>query len=573
MKKYYKRRFCLTDQGVQTLTRATFNSFFVYCVNILPMILLMLLTDQLVMQHHTSPWLYLGLALVTLVLLWSLLSREYVSLYNATYQESANLRVSIFETLANLPLAYFSKHDLSDLAQTVMADVAAIEHALSHSVPKVMAMAMFFPLLSILMLLGNPLMGIAVIIPSFLSFALIPLSKKISLAANKRYYTQLRKNSEDFQEAIELSQEINSFNLADSVKAHLNKQMDQSEKIHLSSEMVSFILMSSSTLFSFVSLAVVVFVGSLLIMRGELSVLYLVGYLVAAIKIKELLDISKEGVMEMYYITPAIERIREIKDTPQQTGDDTRLESFNVAVNDVSFGYDDTKPVLQHVSFEAPQNQITALVGPSGCGKSSLLRLISRLYDPQAGSVFIGGKEITSLSTDALFKHVSIVFQDVMLFNTSVMENIRLGRRDASDEEVLEAAKLAHCMDFIDELPEGFNTPIGENGAELSGGQRQRISIARAFLKDAPILLLDEISANLDIDNEQKIQASLTELVKNKTVIVVSHRLRSIENVDRIIVLNDGRIEASGTHEALLATSPTYQNLIEKTAAAEAFVY
>ena len=225
------------------------------------------------------------------------------------------------------------------------------------------------------------------------------------------------------------------------------------------------------------------------------------------------------------------------------------------------------------MSFTANQGEVTALVGASGSGKTSILRLISRLYDYDGGSILIDGKDIKDISTDSLFKDISIVFQDVTLFNTSVMENIRLGREDASDEEVRKAAELANCMDFIERLPEGFDTAIGENGAELSGGERQRISIARAFLKDAPILILDEISASLDVDNEKKIQESLNKLIKNKTVIIISHRLKSIENVNKIVVIDNGVVETSGTHDELMNKSKVYKNLIQKTKLAEEFNY
>ena len=256
-----------------------------------------------------------------------------------------------------------------------------------------------------------------------------------------------------------------------------------------------------------------------------------------------------------------------------QNGKDVKLSNFNIEFKNVSFAYDNDTQVLKDVSFTANQGEVTALVGASGSGKTSILRLISRLYDYDGGSILIDGKDIKDISTDSLFKDVSIVFQDVTLFNTSVMENIRLGREDASDEEVRKAAELANCMDFIERLPEGFDTAIGENGAELSGGERQRISIARAFLKDAPILILDEISASLDVDNEKKIQESLNKLIKNKTVIIISHRLKSIENVNKIVVIDNGVVETSGTHDELMNKSKVYKNLIQKTKLAEEFNY
>ena len=573
MKNYYKQRFCLTDKGAENLVKATIACFFTYCVNLLPVFLLMMIVDQLVLNHVKNPIFYIIFATVTLILMYLLLSKEYINLYNATYEESANLRVGISETLADLPIAYFSKHNLSDLSQTIMSDVERIEHAISHSIPKVLGMGLFFPIMGILMLIGNVKMGLAVIIPTLVSFVFIPLGKKNRTNASTKYYDVLRENSESFQETIELQQEISSFNLTETFKDTLYRQMEESEKIHLKEELGSVLLLGISSLFAFVSVAVVILVGIILILNNEIDLLYLIGYIIGAIKVKELFDISKEGILELFYIDPAVERIREIKNTEVQQGKDVEIQNFNVEFRNVSFSYDADTEVLNDVSFVAKQNEVTALVGASGCGKTSILRLVSRLYDCTGGEILVGGQEIQNVSTDSLFQKISIVFQEVTLFNVSVMDNIRIGRKGATDEEVKKAAELANCMDFIQKLPNGFDTLIGENGAELSGGERQRLSIARAFLKDAPILILDEISASLDVDNEKKIQESLNKLIKNKTVIIISHRLKSIENVDKIVVIENGVVENTGTHGELMNKSKLYNNLVEKTKLAEEFVY
>lgn len=573
MKNYYKQRFCLTDKGAENLVKATIACFFTYCVNLLPVFLLMMIVDQLVLNHVKNPIFYIIFATVTLILMYLLLSKEYINLYNATYEESANLRVGISETLADLPIAYFSKHNLSDLSQTIMSDVERIEHAISHSIPKVLGMGLFFPIMGILMMIGNVKMGLAVIIPTLVSFVFIPLGKNNRTKASAKYYDVLRENSESFQETIELQQEISSFNLTETFKDTLYRQMEESEKIHLKEELGSVLLLGISSLFAFVSVAVVILVGIILILNNEIDLLYLIGYIIGAIKVKELFDISKEGILELFYIDPAVERIREIKNTEVQQGKDVEIQNFNVEFRNVSFSYDADTEVLNDVSFVAKQNEVTALVGASACGKTSILRLVSRLYDCTGGEILVGGQEIQNVSTDSLFQKVSIVFQEVTLFNVSVMDNIRIGRKGATDEEVKKAAELANCMDFIQKLPNGFDTLIGENGAELSGGERQRLSIARAFLKDAPILILDEISASLDVDNEKKIQESLNKLIKNKTVIIISHRLKSIENVDKIVVIENGVVENIGTHTELMMKSKLYNNLVEKTKLAEEFVY
>ena len=573
MKNYYKNRYALSEQGAENLTKATWFCFLTYCINLAPMFILMGLINQLALGNISSTWQFIIIAVMTLVFMYISLSNEYVSLYNATYKESADLRKGIAKNLADLPIAYFSKHDLSDLSQTIMADVETIEHAMSHSIPKVVGMWMFFPLMGLLMLIGNWKLGLAAIIPTLLSFIIIPLAKETEVSAYGKYYNVLRDNSEIFQETIELQQEISSFNQSEKVKKALYKKMEESERIHLGVEFVSMVFIGISSLLAYISVAVVIAVGIRLLLHNEITVLYLIGYIIGAIKIKELFDISKEGITEMFYIEPAVRRIKEMKSAVLQEGEDTKLSKYDIEFKNVSFAYDKYTPVLKDVSFTAKQGEVTALVGVSGSGKTSVLRLVSRLYDYDGGSILIDGRDIKNISTDSLFKDISIVFQDVTLFNTSILENIRLGNEKAGDEEVKNAARLANCMDFIEKLPEGFDTKIGENGAELSGGERQRLSIARAFLKDAPILILDEISASLDVDNEKKIQDSLNNLIKNKTVIIISHRLKSIEKVDKIVVLDDGVVEDMGTHKELIEHSKVYKNLIKKTKLAEEFNY
>lgn len=573
MKNYYKKRYALSEQGAKNVATATTLCFLMYCINMLPMLLLLLLSEQLLFYPAVNIWKIIGMAIGILVFMYIVLSKEYVSLYDATYKESANLREGLAKSLSKLPLAYFFKHDLTDVSQAIMSDVERIEHAISHSIPKVFALWFFFPLMGLMMLCGNWKLGLAVIIPTLFSFVFMPLAKKGREAAYKQYYDILRENSDVFQETIELQQEISSFNQSEKRKRYLYQKMEQSEDIHFKVEFGSMLVFGISSIFSYISVAVVIVVGIRLLLQNEISLLYLIGYTIGAIKIKELFDISKEGLMEMFYMEPAVERIKEIKDTTLQEGEDTKLIHYDIEFKNVSFAYKPDISILNDVSFIAKQGEVTALVGMSGCGKTSILRLISRLYDYDTGSILIGGKDIQKISTDSLFQYVSIVFQDVILFNTSILENIRLGKESATDEEVKRAARLANCMDFIEKLPEGFDTLIGENGTELSGGERQRLSIARAFLKDAPILILDEISASLDVDNEKKIQESLNTLIQNKTVIIISHRLKSIENVDRIVVIDDGHIEMIGKHEELLKDSKTYRNLLQKTKLVEEFHY
>lgn len=572
MKEHFKKKFHVTEEGAQGLVRAVWASFIVNVIAMFPVMILMLLGQQILEGTFHSQTLYFAISLGICVILFIALLVEYERMYNATYKESANLRENLGKTLAKLPLAFFSKRNLSDLAQSIMSDVEAIEHAMSHAIPKIYGLYLFIPILGVMLLVGNVKLGLAVILPMTLRLLILVAFKGEGIKRNKKFFDQLRANAEDFQEAIELHQEIRSYHLTDDVQKDLYTKMDESEKIQMKTEGLAVGIMALSNLFSFISLGIVLYVGVGLLAKGEVSLLYVVGYVLAAMKLKDLIDLSSEAALEIRHITPRVENIASIQDAPLQKGKDVDLRRVSIDVEDVHFGYGE-KNVLDGVNFTARQGDVTALVGPSGCGKSTLLKLMSRLYDYDSGAIRIDNYDIQNVSTDSLFKKTSIVFQDVMLFNTSVMANIRIGRLDATDEEVKEAARMANCMDFIDEMPEGFHTAIGENGQELSGGQRQRLSIARAFLKDAPILILDEITSSLDVENERIIQQSLNHLIQNKTVVIISHRLKSVEKADKIVVLNKGKVEGEGRHDELLKISPTYRNLMGKSEMAEAFVY
>ncbi|MCC0647374.1 ABC transporter ATP-binding protein [Clostridioides sp. ZZV15-6598] len=573
MNSLFKRCFALTDKGASDLVKASFTSFFVYIANMLPAILLMVLFDELVLGNIKNKVFYISFSIAILVIMYALLRVEYNTLYNSTYKESANLRLDIADTLSKLPLSYFSKYNLSDLSQTIMSDVTAIEHAMSHAMAKTIGFFMFLPLISILLLKGNLKLGLAVILPIVIGILLIVWSKKIQLRENIKYYTKLRDNSDSFQEAIELQQEIKSFGLTKKIKNSLYQKMEESEKIHLKTEVIAVIPLLLSGLVVQIAFAIVLLVGTGLFLKGEINILYLIGYILVSIKIKESVDGVSQNITELYYIDSMINRIKEIRSTEIQKGEDKEILDYNIELKNVSFAYNEDTKVLKNISFTANQNEVTALVGMSGCGKTSILRLISRLYDYDNGNIKIGGVDIKKISTKSLFEKTSIVFQDVTLFNTSITENIRIGNKTSTDEEVKKAAHLANCDEFISRLPNGYDTIIGENGATLSGGERQRISIARAFLKNAPIIILDEIAASLDVDNEKKIQESLNYLTKNKTVIIISHRLKSIENVDKIVVIDNGEVEAFGKHKELVALSKTYNNLVKKAKLAEVFKY
>lgn len=573
MVRYLMDKFALTEKGVKQLIKSAFIASLVDLSNMLPAVVLMIFTNDILINKVNNKYIYIILSIITMIIIYILLHIEYNNMYNVTYEESANLRLDIANKLLDLPLSYFSKHNLSDLAQTIMSDVEAFEHAFGHSLIKIGGFLIFFPILFFLLVFSNATMAFAVIIPALFSFIFIPLARKIGIKNNKKYYDTLRENSEIFQETIEMQQEIKSFNLTEKVKKSLFAKMEESEKIHLKTETVSFLILTTSNIFSYISIAIVTVVGLNLLIKGEITIIYLVGFLLFALKLKELLDTASGGFLEVYYLFPKIQRINNIRKEAIQQGIETKINNFDIEFKNVSFSYDGENKILDDISFSIPQKKVTALVGVSGCGKTSILRLISRLYDYNSGKILIGGNEVGKIATKCLFDKVSIVFQDVNLFNTSILENIRIGDMNANDKKVIEAAKLANCTEFIDKLKDGLNTIIGENGVSLSGGQRQRIAIARAFLKDAPILILDELGANLDVDNEKKIQESLNKLIKDKTVIIISHRLKSIENVDNIIVLDKGKLECQGTHEYVSKNSKVYIKLQEKATLVDNFKY
>lgn len=573
MKKIFKTKFALTDTGAKGLTKASFISGSMFLVNMLPAMLLMFFLDEILLMNIHDEYLYYGASLIVLLVMYIIYDKEYDATYTSTYEESASLRMDIARTLKELPLSYFSKHNLSDISQTFMSDVEAIEHAMSHAMSKTVGFFMFLPIISILLIGGNVKLGLAVIVPVILNFTLTYISKEIQIKHTLKHYKKLRSNSDNFQEAIEMGQDIKSFSLSKKTKEDLYKRMEEGEKLQLKSNAIQSFFVLLAGFISHIAIGIVILVGADLYIKGDINILYFIAYILASMKLKEGVDMITENIAELYYLDSRVERISNIRKAEIQKGSDREINNFDIEFENVSFSYDSSNKILKDISFIANQGEVTALVGMSGCGKTSILRLISRLYDYDDGKILIDGKDIKTVSTKSLFEKISIVFQDVTLFNASAMENIRIGRKDASEEEVKEAARLANCEEFIMNLPKGYDTYIGENGASLSGGQRQRLSIARAFLKNAPIIILDEIAAALDVENEKKIQDSLNKLTKDKTVIIISHRLKAIENVDKIVVIQDGKIEADGRHEELLNKSIVYKNLVEKARLAEGYKY
>lgn len=573
MKNYLKDRFALTDKGAEGTIVAIKYSTLKNLSYMLPMFLLMYVMQGLLglgkFNLKISVVLYIVIALIMIFVI----NKDYITTYNETYKESANLRIELSEIIKDLPLSFYSKRDLTDFSQTIMKDVEAMEHGLSHAVSGFYGFIINLVIISILLLIGNVKLGLAVIAPIYISAILNLTSTKIQKKATATYYKEQRKSSKMFQELIDLSTEIKSYNLTEEKEKSGIDFVRSLEKKHIKSELGQVIPIVSATVVANLSLALAIYVGLNSLINGEINILYFAGYLFASARLIDGVAAFNQFYGELMYMDSPIEKIKALRSEEIQPGRETEFKSFDIEGKNVEFSYLDDKKVIDNISFKALQGKTTALVGPSGCGKSTLIKLVARLYDYDRGEILIDKKEINKARTEDLFKHISMVFQDVILFNGSVMENIRLGRPTASDEEVLEAARLANCDEFVKKLENGYDTEIGENGSNLSGGERQRISIARAFLKDAEIILLDEIAASLDVENEKYIQESLNKLIKNKTVMIVSHRMKSIKNVDQIIVMKDGKIEDFGKHDELLKDSKTYQKMIESSKKSEEFIY
>lgn len=573
MKRKLQETFALTEKGARGMMRASIASF---CVNITYMAAMMTFfvfaKDLLADGRLSHPAFYLLAMAVIVVLMYLTLDFEYRATYNTTYAESRDMRIAIADTMKELPLGYFAKHDLSDLAQTMMQDVLDMEHAFSHAVPQAIGAGIFLVIMLLMILFSHFWIGLAILIPTAVGLTIILLSKRYQKSFVKKFFDQSRKNVEIIQDAIEMQQEIRSYNLVGEKRREIHQAIRAAEKMHMQAEVGQGIPVMSAMTVVKLALASTILTVAYFMLKGQMTALYAIGYMIAATRLTSAMEGVGMNIAELFDIDVRVDRIKELQNTPVQKGREVELKNFDIEVKDLSFAYGKNL-VLNGVNFSAKQGEVTALVGPSGSGKTTMIRLLSRLYDVDRGEITIGGHSLKDIAPDCLYRQISMVFQDVTLFNGTVMENIRIGRKDASDEEVMEAARKAHCDDFIVKLPEGYQTLIGENGSKLSGGERQRLSIARAFLKDAPILLLDEISASLDVENEMAIQKSLNTLMKNKTVVIISHRMKSIENVNQIVVFEDGRVNDIGRHEELMTRSKLYRNLVEKSSLTEAYVY
>ncbi|MBA2796655.1 ABC transporter ATP-binding protein [Streptococcus porcinus] len=572
MKEKMQDYFSLTEKGVHNVFKAAILSFLKFMCFMFPPILVLLFLQDIINKTLKPITFYLGILVVIVIVMYVILEKEYTRTYDATYEESIDLRINIAKKLKELPLSYFSTHNLAELSQTVMMDVNNIEMVISHSLGQGLGFLGFFICITLLLIAGNPILGLCVSLPIWLTVAVMFLSKDLQTVLISKYYQRLLDNATVFQDAFELQQEIKSYSLQDKVEADVLEKLNDTEKLHIKAEFTMASISSLIGVLPFFAPVLTAIIGVSQFKADQLPLLTYFGYLMAATTLSSQYAGVNEFILLILNFRDSFSRIRDLYAEHLLKGEDTKLDSFDIQFKDIVFGYGQNK-IIKGISFQAKQGQVTALVGPSGSGKTTLLRLIARLYDYDSGSITIGGRDIKDISIRSLYDNIAIVFQNVELFNTSILENIRAGKKSATDEEVLAVAKLANVDKIVEKLPNGYQTLVGENGSKLSGGERQRISIARAFLKNAPIILLDEISASIDVENEMEIQKSINQLIKNKTVITVSHRLKSIEKADQIIVVDQGQVDYCGKHDFLMQTSQLYMDMVKKSKLAENYIY
>lgn len=570
MVSYFMKRYAMSEKGAINLKKAIISHTFVNLTKLFaPMIAFMFLFQYIgvlkgIESYNFTLFHYLILIIVMMILMFLVARWDYVRLYTNVYNESANSRIDLAERLKKLPLSYFGKRDLADLAETMMNDMNLYETIFSHAVPHIYATTISTGIIALMLIIYNPKLAFAALWVIPISLLIIFLSRKSQKKVVQNWIDDNRKVFDDLQEKIGQIEQIKSYNLEEQMLKDFFKKLNMSTKQKTKGEIVAGTLTGIATAILKLGIISVAVVGVNMLIAGEVNILVYIAFLMLTTSIY----LPIEGIitfMSMIVMLDAVVgRIREIKTMPIQEGKkQMEITNYDIEFKDVHFGYDNYS-VINGISFIAKQGEITALIGSSGSGKTTVAKLAARFWDIDRGKILIGGKDISEVDPETLLKNFSIVFQDVILFNTSIKDNIKIGKKDATDEEITRAAKIARCDDFINKMPEGIDTIIGENGQRLSGGERQRISIARVILKDAPIILLDEATASLDVENESLIQEALSELIKEKTVIVIAHRLRTIRNADKIVLLNAGKIEAVGTDSELCKSSEFYKAMLEK---------
>lgn len=571
MIKTIQRRFALSYQGAKYFLRGVLFTTLLDLALMLPAVYVFLFLDDWLkplLVSETSPvhgLFYYGLLGIGFMgVMYVIGFFQYNSTFTSVYDESAIRRVSLAEKLRILPLAFFGEKNLSDLTATIMDDCTDMEHTFSHAVPQLFASLIAILLISIGMFFYNWQLALALFWVVPVAMALLIFSQRKMRMGNRENYQNKRAVSETIQEGLDNIQEIKAYNQETNYRQTLTNKIDSYEQALTRNELLLGVLVHGAQSLLKLGIASVIIVGADMLSTGRLDLFVYLIFLVLGSRVYAPIDEVMNNLAALSYLDVRIRRMREMQDMPVQHGTtEFTPENFDIVFNHVDFAYETGKQVLHDVSFIARQGEITALVGPSGSGKSTAAKLSARFWDIGQGAITLGGIDISKIEPETLLRYFSVVFQDVVLFNASVMDNIRIGRRDATDEEVLRVAHLAQCDEFVTRMPDGYRTIIGENGNTLSGGERQRISIARALLKDAPIVLLDEATASLDVENETKIQTAISELVRDKTVLIIAHRMRTIANADRIVVLKDGMVTDIGTPDELIRKEGYFKRMIE----------
>ena len=566
MIKTLQRRFALSRQGAVDLIKGCIACVVQDISFMLPVgLLYYFVIDTMNGNLNGSRIAFYAVgSLVCLCLIFIATWFQYNATYLATYVESGVRRISLAEQLRKIPLSFFGKKDLADLTNSIMGDCATLETAFSHYVPALAGSLISTTLIAICLFAIDFRMALAAVWVLPIAFTITLFSARIQEYFNRKSVAANVALESGVQECIESLQDLKSNNAEERYLKGLDKKINYVEKRHIITELGTALFVVSSTLILKFGIATVALVGSALLIRGEIDIPLFFMFLLVASRLYAPLEGALQNLAAVISTKTNINRMNEIFDQPIQTGSNTMTnQGYDIVFDHVGFAYNTGETVLKDVSFTAKQGEVTALVGPSGGGKTTVSRLAARFWDINKGKITVGGMDISKIDPETLLSLYSIVFQDVTLFNNTIMENIRIGRKDATDEEVIAAARLANCEEFAVKLPDGFYSMIGENGCELSGGERQRISIARAFLKNAPIILLDEATASLDVENETLIQAALSRLIKDKTVLVIAHRMRTVSGADKVVVLSDGSVAEQGTPERLMNTGKIYPHMVK----------
>lgn len=570
MSKYLQKKFALSEQGGRDLTKAIFSCAITNMGLIFPMGILFLFMERLLgpLVGLQAPSLgmagYVAVCIVLLVIISIFWRIQYDATFVASYTESANMRIRLAERLRTLPMSFFGKRDLADLTTTIMADSAFIEKAFSHFIPELIGAFISTALIGVCLLAADWRMGLAVLWVVPVSFLLAAGTRPMVDRVERRQKGKKIAASDGIQECIENIQDIKANNLQEEYLRGLDQKILNVESITIRLELFNGTMVTASQMFLKVGMATTVLVGADLLSSHSIGFMLFLMFMVASTRLYGPLTGCLQNLSAVYSALLVVERMKGIEEQPVLQGSrEAVYDGYDIVFDHVGFSYKDGEQVLKDVSFTARQGQVTALVGPSGGGKSTSAKLAARFWDIDRGKITLGGTDISGIEPETLLRSFSIVFQDVVLFNNTIMENIRLGRKGASDREVMEAARAAQCEEFIHRLPNGYETRIGENGSALSGGERQRLSIARALLKNAPVILMDEATASLDVENETLVQEAISNLVKDKTVLIIAHRMRTVAGADRIVVLKDGYVAEQGTPGDLMEKKGIYRHMAE----------